>query len=178
MKPSAWLLDSSTFINFLVIDGIRLLLRLRSPLFLPEYVYRVELGLNAREATRRGVEECIRSGKIGLQQLSVADLDRLASLAVPRQVGLGEIACALIAERASGGVLCDDWRARSWLERYTRPACWNSTEDVLLEAAGVYEISEYDLMSLQLKLEQGRYRCRIDLRLEFLQRQATRGEEG
>jgi hypothetical protein len=169
-SQSGWMLDTSTFINTLVIDGIRLLVRLRSPLHFPEYVFRVELGLNARQRTREQAETLVRVGTVSIQRLTVADLDRIAQIAAPRRVGLGEIACSLLAERLQFGMLCDDWKARRWLSEKIALGVWEAIEDVLLDAAGRSEISEYDLSVLQEKLAAGRYQCKFDLRLEFLQR--------
>ncbi|MFI5366000.1 MAG: hypothetical protein ACHQ4J_10280 [Candidatus Binatia bacterium] len=173
-----WMLDSSTFINALAIDRVALLVLLRSPLFVPEYVLRIELGVNARLQTQEGISEWVRRKKIGVRQLSIGDLERIAQLAAPRRVGVGELACAIIAERDGGGVLCDDWRARRWLEQETTPACWNSIEDVLVDAAGALHVSEYDLVDFQVKLERARYRCRVDLRLAHLQRHSYRQHGG
>ena len=50
------------------------------------------------------------------------------------QIGIGEIACAIIAERQSGGVLCDDRKARRWLADRVAVLKWESIEDILLDA--------------------------------------------
>jgi hypothetical protein len=170
-----WILDSSTFINFLAIRRTMLLVQLRSPLQFPEYVFRVELGLNAREETRGEAEAAVRAGAVGIQRLSIDDLDRMARLEAPRRIGLGEIACAIIAERLHAGVLCDDWKARRWLSERIAVPGWEATEEILLEAAFQLVVSEYDLVSLEASLATGRYQCRFDLRLEFLRRRLTRG---
>jgi len=174
-SPQPWLLDSSTFINFLVIQRTSLLVRLRAPLYFPEYVFRVELGLNARPPTREHAEEVVRRGAIAIERLSIADLDRLAALSAPRRIGLGEVACAIIAERLGAGVLCDDWKARRWLAEKVRASGWESTEDVLMDAALQLEVSEYELADFQASLTAGRYQCRFELRVEFLQRRLSSG---
>ena len=115
-SAALWMLDSSTFINALIIDRVTLLLSLRSPAFFPEYVFRFELGANARDETREGATQAVDRRQVGVQKLTLADLDRIAALGAPRRVGLGELACAVIAQRTGGGVLCDDWRARRWIE--------------------------------------------------------------
>jgi hypothetical protein len=169
------MLDSSTFINFVVIRRLALLVQLRSPLQFPEYVFRVELGVNARDHTRREAEAIVARAAVRLQRLTVEDLDRMASLEAPRRIGLGEVACAIIAERLGAGVLCDDWKARRWLSERIAVETWEATEDVLLDAAFRLEINEYDLVTFQQSLAVGRYHCRFDLRLEFLQRRLSRG---
>ena len=173
-KPDVWMLDSSTFIHALIIDRIQLVVSIRSSLRFPEYVLRFELGANAREITRTSATSCVDRKQIGVDTLSLADLDRIASLEAPRRIGLGEIACAVIAERHAGGVLCDDWRARAWLEPRTTPKCWDSIDGVLLDAAAEGRIGELDLVDFQETLRKSHYECRCDLRLEHLQRQITR----
>jgi hypothetical protein len=171
-----WMLDSSTFINALAIDRIALVVLLRFGASFPEYIFRVELGANAREATRTAALACVQKQQIGIANLSLADLDRMASLAAPRRIGLGEIACALIAERCSGGVLCDDWSARGWLQERTRPAQWDAIDDVLLDAAARGYIGEHDLVDFQGMLKENKYECRCDLRLAHLQRLAAQAK--
>jgi hypothetical protein len=166
----SWMLDASTFINAVVVDRVMLMALLRSPLFFPEFVFRFELGINAREATRAAAAHAVDRKQIGVQQLTLADLDRLSQLAAPRKIGLGELACAIIAERTSGGVLCDDWRAKAWIEQHVAAACWDSIEGVLLQAAASGHVGELDLVDLQKTLETNRYHCRCDLRMEYLQR--------
>src|SRR5207244_3794384 len=117
---------------------------------------------------------CVERSKIGLRQLSLADLDRINELGVPRRIGLGEITCAIIAEREAGGVLSDDWRGRSWLEKRVPVKRWESVEDLLLHAAQLNHISEFDLDQFQEALESERYTCRFNLRLEHLRRLANR----
>ena len=113
--------------------------------------------------------------QIGVESLTLSDLDRIADLSAPRRIGIGEIACTIIAERQAGGVLCDDWKARKWLEQRTTPHSWESIDDVLLDAAAIGHIGEFDLVDFQQRLEANRYRCRFaDLRLEHLQRQLAR----
>jgi hypothetical protein len=170
-----WFLDSSTFINGLISGTLPLILRLRNPMHFPEYVFRVELGLNAREETRRQAESLVGRAAIRIERLTVADLDKMAGLGTPRRIGLGEFACAILAERVAGGVLCDDRKAQYWLSgRLTIPA-WETIEDVLIDAAMCLEATEYDLLDFQAKLRAGRYECRFELRLEFLQRRLNRG---
>jgi hypothetical protein len=168
------MLDSSTFINALIVDRVALVVLLRPDLCFPEYVFRFELGVNARESTRAAVGSWVKRKQIGVANLTLADLDRIASLAAPRRIGLGEIACAVIAERREGGVLCDDWRAHAWLKDRTQPKEWHSIDDLLLEAAANGHIGEHDLVEFQITLKQHKYDCRCDLRLAHLQRQMAR----
>lgn len=167
---SLWMLDSSTFINFSVIDRIALFVLLRSPLYFSEYVYRFELGIKAHESTRSAARQSVARKQIGVRSLSLSDLERISQLGAPRRIGLGEIACAIIAERETGGVLCDDWKGKRWLTQRMVLNSWESTEDVLLEAARLGHISEFDLDGFQARLEEERYVCRFNLRLEHLRR--------
>jgi len=171
---SLWMLDSSTFINGCIIGQLPLFVLIRSPIYFSEYVFRVELGINAREKTRRQASMCVERSKIGIRQLSLTDLDRINELGAPRRIGLGEITSAIIAQREAGGVLCDDWRGRSWLERRVPVTRWESVEDLLLHAAHLNHISEFDLEQFQEALESERYKCRYNLRLEHLRRLANR----
>ena len=166
----SWMLDSSTFIHALIIDRVMLMASLRSPVSFPEFVLRFELGSNARKTTRDAAGEAVRRNQIGVQQLTLTDLDRLSQLSAPRKIALGELACAIIAERTAGGVLCDDWRARAWIEPHVGCTRWDSIEDILLDAAARGHIGEHDLVDSQEVLERNCYRCRRDLRMEHLQR--------
>jgi hypothetical protein len=166
----SWMLDTSTFINAVVVDRVMLMALLRSPLFFPEFVFRFELGINARAATWAAAAHAVNRKQIGVQQLTLADLDRLSHLSAPRRIGMGELACAIIAERLAGGVLCDDWHAKKWIEGRVTAKCWDSIEGVFLEAAASGHIGELDLVDLQKTLETNRYHCRCDLRMEHLQR--------
>jgi hypothetical protein len=150
-----------------------LLVHLRSPLFFSEYVFRVELGTNAHDSTRTAAAHWVSRGKIGISRLSLTDLDRINQLGTPRRIGLGEIASAILAERNGGGVLCDDWKGRRWLQTRVTLSCWESIEDVLLEAAQFGHVSEFDLDSFQRDLQTARYTCRFDLRFEHLRRIAN-----
>src|SRR5260370_11336260 len=158
-----WMLDSSTFINCCIIARLPLFLILRSPLCFSEYVFRVELGINAHDSTRSEAAQWVARQRIGIKTLSLADLDRINRLGAPRRIGLGEIASAILAEREAGGVLCDDWRGRRWLEPRVTVRRWESIEDVLLEAARFGHVSEFDLDDFQNTLEQERYSCRYNL---------------
>jgi hypothetical protein len=171
------MLDSSTFIHAIIVDRVMLLASLRSPLFFPEFVFRFELGASATEATRDAAAQAVGRKQIGVLQLTLVDLDRLSQVGAPRRIGLGELACAIIAERTAGGVLCDDWRAKRWIETRVVVRPWDSIEGVLLEAAARGHIGELDLVDSQRALEKSRYHCRCDLRLEHLQRllQAAQG---
>jgi predicted nucleic acid-binding protein len=171
---SIWMLDSSTFINTGHIAQVQLLILLRSPLFFPEYVFRVELGANAHQTTRREAQSWVQKKKIGIRQLLLSDLDRISQLAAPRRIGLGEIACAILAEREDGGVLCDDHKGRNWLQSRLSLGCWQSVEDFLLHAAELRYVSEFDLQAFQDTLASNRYQCRYDLRLEHLRRAVNR----
>ncbi|HVC94727.1 MAG TPA: hypothetical protein VND64_13590 [Pirellulales bacterium] len=155
----------------MIVDRVPLLVLLRSPLFFPEYVFRFELGVDARDATRDHAADQVARKRIGVQHLTLSDLDRIASFDAPRKIGLGELACAVIAERLAGGVLCDDWRAKAWLEHRMTPLRWDSIEWVLLDAAAEGCIGELDLVDSQRVLERNQYSCRGDLQLIHLQRQ-------
>ena len=172
-QASVWMLDSSTFINACIIARVPLFVLLRSPLCFSEYVFRFELGINAHETTRRQAARCVERRQIGIRHLSLSDLDRINELGAPRRIGLGEIACAIIAEREHGGVLCDDWHGRGWLEPRVSWVCWESIEDLLLAAAQSGHVSEFDLDDFQHTLELERYKCRFDLRFEHLRRLAN-----
>jgi predicted nucleic acid-binding protein len=158
-----WLVDTSTFIHACIIERVALMTLLRNPLVWPEYVLRWELGQKARPETRRWVEESLKQRKIGVRRLSLDDLDRIAQLNAPRRVGLGEMACAVVAEREKAGVLCDDRNAQRWLLARLRPVSWEAIEDVLLLAAEAGYISELDLQGDQTTLARNAYKCRCDL---------------
>lgn len=165
-----WALDSSTFIHALIIGRLWLLPRDRAPLRIPEYVLRIELNAEAHADTAEQAEGFVGAGHAVMCRLSLADLDRIAAVGTPRRIGLGEIACAVIAERESGGVLLDDWRGRRWLEQRLAVMLWESIEDVLLLGASKGHISEFDLDECEERLRQGRYECRVSLRNEHLRR--------
>lgn len=165
-----WILDSSTFIHAMIVDRVALVTLLRAPLSFPEYVFRIELGADAKDTTRDAAEDHVKRKRIGVEALTLADLDKIASLGAPRKIGLGELACVVIAERLAGGVLCDDWRAKAWLDDQMAPR-WDSIEGVLLDAAGQGYMGELELFDAQRTLARHRYECREDLRLVHLQRQ-------
>jgi hypothetical protein len=171
-----WLLDSSTFIHACIIDRLSLLASLRTPLDCPEYVLRWELGQNGHVETRRLAEEALRQGKVRMRRLSLDDLDRIASINAPRRIGLGELACAIVAEREEAGVLCDDRNARRWLARRVITVAWETIDDVLLVAAEGGYIGELDLQGYQTTLERNGYHCACDLQMEFLSRRFNRGQ--
>lgn len=169
----AWLLDTCVFINFCVVGQIRTLVRCRSPLRMPEYVYKYELtGPRSHRDTRDGAREAVSAGHVAVSFLTVEDLMRIASLG-PRGADLGEIACALIAERQEGGVLTDD-RAKRKLSAHMQVRAWQSTEDVLVDAAHRCEITEYDLDSIQATLSKNKYKCHVNLREEYLKQRLAR----
>lgn len=170
-----WALDASTFINFAAIARFSVLVRCRRGLRFPEYVFTFELtGPKAKEPTRVAAEQAVQRGDVTLTQLTLTDLGRIAALGAPRRIGLGEIACAIIAERDGAGVLCDDHKAILWLKQSVQPLAWESTEDVLLDAANQLLLSEFDLADAQETLRENRYECRVDLRSEYLQRRLIR----
>jgi hypothetical protein len=166
MASHNWLLDTSTFIHVVTINRLPLLLLLRSPLYFPEYVFRVEL---FRDDTKAAAVECLNRNRINIATLTVDDLDRIASLSAPRKIGLGEMACAIIAERTGGGVLCDDHKALRWLKAHVTPVCWHGVEEVLQDAARAGYIGEHDLAELEQVLRTHKYHCHCDLRLTYLQ---------
>ena len=165
-----WYLDSSTFINAAAIERINVLVSIRAPISFPEYVYRVELGSNARPGTRTLAEAAVQSGRVTLRQMSLEDLDRISALGAPRRIGLGELTCAVLAERDGGAVLCDDWKARGWLLEKITTLVWHSIEDCLLDAASKFLLDEYDLERDEETLRENRYVCRIKLKEEHLLR--------
>ena len=167
---ASWMLDSSTFIHVLMIEKIQILLLLRPSLFFAEYVYKIELGVNAKEDTRRHARRVVSQGKIGIKQLTIDDLDQIAAMSRPRRIGLGELACAIVAEREGGGVLCDDWKCRPFFQNQMSLAQWHSIEDLLIEAAEQRYLTEFELSELQAKLQENQYHCRRDLRFEYLSR--------
>jgi hypothetical protein len=173
---TCWLLDASTFINALTVGHVRTLIALRAPLLVPEYVYQLELaGPSAKPDTRAEAERCKASGGFQVYRLTLADVRRMAAMDPPkRKVGIGELSCALIAERANGGVLSDDHKSRSWIEQRVRIVDWQSIEDVLLAAAHASYVSEYELDDCEHKLLGGKYTCRVSLRNTFLMQRLSR----
>jgi hypothetical protein len=169
-----WMLDSSTFLHACIIDRLPLMALIRKTLECPEYVLRWELGRNAHPETQRLAEEALRQGKICVRQLSLEDLDRIATINAPRRIGLGELACAIVAEREHAGVLCDDRNARRWLSTRVTTVAWETIEDVLLAAAEGGFIGELDLQGFQTTLQRNRYHCAYDLQIEFLSRKFNR----
>ncbi len=169
-----WMLDSSTFIHACIIDRLPLVAMIRTPLECPEYVLRWELGQHARPETRRAAEEALRQGKLRMRRLSLEDLDRIATINAPRRIGLGELACAIVAEREKAGVLCDDRSARRWLSTRVNTFAWETIEDVLLAAAELGFIGELDLQGYQTILHRNGYGCVYDLQMEFLSRRLNR----
>lgn len=175
LRINVWMLDTCVFINFNVIGHIRALVRCRSPLHVPEYVYKYELtGSRSHRDTRESAHAAVSTGQLTVSFLSVEDLTRIASLG-PRSADLGEIACAIIAEREGGGVLTDD-RAQRRLAAHIRVRAWQSTEDVLIDAAHRCEITEYDLDHIQKVLADNRYHCKTELRREYLIQRLARHE--
>lgn len=165
-----WLLDASTFIHAVIVKHVQVLTTMRAPLVVPEYVYRQELvGERAREVTRESAEQAARNGMLAVERLSLADLQRIAALNPPkRKCSLGEISCAIIAERTSGGVLCDDHRAVGWMREHIAVVVWESIEHVLIAAAHALRLDEYALDECEQTLATNNYRCRSSLRNEFL----------
>jgi predicted nucleic acid-binding protein len=170
----SWTLDNSTFINARLIRRVWLLPLLRKEVSFPEYVFKVELGSGAHPDTRIEAARCVEKGDIGVRRLTLEDLDRIAGLSMPRRIGLGEVACALIAEREDGGVLCDDRKARNWILERVSPKAWEAIEDLLIAGAEASHLSEYDLQDCQETLRLNKYQCSCDLRHEYLRRLANR----
>lgn len=169
-EKRTWLLDSSTFIHAMIVDRVGIVAAVRAPLCFSEYVFRFELGISAKAVTRDHAEEHVRRKRIGIQSLTLSDLDRIASFGAPRRIGLGELSCIVIAERLGGGILCDDWRAKAWVDKRMSPLTWESIEAVLLDAAASDLIGELDLADAQKTLERYGYSCRYDLQIEHIQR--------
>lgn len=167
---TSWLLDASVFVNFVLIDQARTLLRARAPLTFPEYVYRIELlGTRAPEKTRSAAHHHVVIDRaIAVEQLTLEDLAQLADRQVPPNIGMGEACCAVLAERLGAGVLCDDRRAKNrLLSMFTIPL-WEGTVEILLHAAHTNVLTEYELVDCQAALERNRFTCKTDLREEYL----------
>lgn len=170
-----WVLDSSVFVNFRRISRLSMLVRVRRPITIPEYVFRFELtGPDAHRETRAAAHEHHKRRDFRVESLSLTDLAILGGLQAPRAVGLGEASCVLIAARMAAGVLCDDMRSRRWLEAHFAIAVWERTEEILIAAAHQNEVTEYDLDELQEALARNRYRCAGSLRTEYLQQRLSR----
>lgn len=171
-----WMLDASTFIHTVIVKKVRVLVALKSPLVVPMYVFQQEIaGPRAHDETREMAEQCQRRGDIKIEALSLSDLQRIVSLNAPRRkIGLGELACAIIAERSAGGVLCDDHLAVGWLKLNVSVSKWESIEDVLIAAAHGLHLNEYDLVECQQNLSTAKYQCRVQLRDTFLMQQVGR----
>jgi hypothetical protein len=169
-EVKGWMLDSSTFINSVLSEKAWIVPALRAPLFLPEYVFRVELGAGARATTRREAQALVARGKASIEQLTLSDLEKIARLCAPKRIGTGEMCCAIIAAREQRGVLCDDHKAHRWLGERVSVAIWESIEDVLVAAGVANHLSEYEVEECQKALASNRYRCRFDLRFEVLRR--------
>lgn len=167
------LLDSSTFINAMIIKQLPNLLALKTRINFCEYVYRVELNNNKYKETRQEAQKLVNDGRVGISNLTLDDLDRIAGLDKPRRIGFGEIACAVVAERENGRVLCDDVRARKWIIKRIASLKWESIEDILIQAAFKCLISEYDLDKHQKVLEENNYKCQVHLRHTYLMQRAN-----
>lgn len=164
-----WIVDASLFVHFCVLERVQLLFRMRRGLKVPEYVYRIELvSPNARQETRERATAAVAGGNMQVQQLTLADVARIAALGPRRSAAVGELACAVLAERQDYGVLCDDRRAQRWLGSRMQLKAWEDIETVLVEAAHRFEVTEYELAALEATLLQNRYACRCDLRNEYL----------
>jgi hypothetical protein len=168
MNVSGWMLDSSTFINALIAQKSWLTPIVRSPLYLPEYVLRVELGTGARAETRHEAQDLVSRGKALVAQLTLEDLERVAELCAPKRIGTGEICCAIIAGRTNRGVLCDDHKAHRWLCERIAVAAWESIEEILVAGGVLNHLSEYEVEDCQKLLESNKYICRYPLRLAVL----------
>jgi len=171
----AWVLDSSVFIHFCYIERFRLLIRCRAPLHITTYVYQVELtGPKSHDATRVQALAAVAAGHVDVRSLTLAELARIAELGPRRKAGLGELTCAVIAQRSGAGVLIDDRKARRFLEPHFDVGAWESTEDVLIEAAHRCEVTEFELVEIQACLSTHKYECRCDLRNEYLMQRLNR----
>lgn len=168
--PTGWIIDSSTFIHIALVSRIPLLVKLRRPLFFPEYVFRFELTNAKHMDSVIAAEKCVNNGSIAVIGLTLEDLVRMVECGEPRSIGLGELACAVIAERKNGGVLSDDHRATSRLRNVVNVLTWNCVEDILIHAAEELLIDEYELDECQTILQRNKYQCRGNLRLEFVSR--------
>lgn len=154
----------------MAIGRLRVVTQLHRPLSIPEYVYQQELvGPRARDKTRVAARRTKEDGTVSLEILSLADLQRIAALNAPRRkAGLGELACGVLAERLSGGVLCDDRRAVGWMRNEMRVLLWQSIEDVLIAAAHSSHLSESDLDQCERGLLEARYTCKFGLKNTYL----------
>lgn len=116
----------------------------------------------------------MKAGAIDVQHLTLDDLARIAALGPRRAAAIGELACAILAERSDSGILIDDRRAQRWLLGKVRVRAWNDTEEVLIDAAHRCEITEYELVTIEATLAENRYTCRVDLRNEYLMQRLAR----
>jgi hypothetical protein len=142
---------------------------------MPDYVYRIELtGPRAHAETRARALDAVKTGALKVQHLTLDDVARIAALGPRRSAGLGELACAILAERSESGVLIDDRRAQRWLVDKVRVRAWHDTETVLIDAAHRCEVTEYELSEFEGILANSRYTCRVNLRNEYLMQRLAR----
>jgi len=89
-------------------------------------------------------------------------------LSAPKRIGIGEICCALLAERQKRGILCDDRKACNWLRDRVAIAIWESIDEVLVSGGVAHHLSEYEVEDCQRLLERSKYKRKYDLRLAVL----------
>lgn len=165
----SWVLDACVFINFANIERLPVLVAARKPLYLPEYVYRVELTDGRSPGRiRESAAKAILRDDMSMASVTLADLAELGGMDIPSRVGYGELCCALVAMRTSSGVLSDDKKAKMWLVANLGISRWESTEEVLVDAAHLGLVDEWSLDECQEKLEKSRYRCAAGLRETYL----------
>ena len=178
-NPKLWVVDTSTFIHFTIIEMVPMLAEPRRPLRVTRYVYERELcGTNCHARTRAAAKTALDRGYFVIDTLRLDDLERIGTLNVPRKVAMGEITCAVVAERDEGAVLLDDRKAILRLREEVNVRAWESTEDVLVDAAHQHRVSEYQLHDFDAKLESEKYRCRFSLREEYLRQRLSRTVSG
>ena len=117
-----WMINTSTFIHAMIVDRVPLVASVALPSSFPNTFSASSWGTNAKESTRDQANAHVAHKRIGIQGLTLADLDKLALLSAPRKIGLGELACLSLRSVWRGGVLCDDWRAKAWLDQKMKAA--------------------------------------------------------
>lgn len=170
----AWVLDTSLFVHFCIVERTRVLFRMRSPTKVPDYVFRTEMtGDRVHQQTREQALQAAKSGTLKVEQLTLEDVARIAELGPRRAAAVGELACAVLAERSHAGVLIDDRRARRCLSGRVSVSDWHDTETVLIDAAHRCEVTEHELQEIESVLGENRYACRVNLRNEYLMQRLT-----
>lgn len=170
MTPTSWVLDTSTFIHAIIARRLQIVVAMRQALIVPYYIYAQEMaGPESHEDTRQHAERCLAKEQFRVENLSLEELARIADLhGGSRKVGMGEAACAVLAERVRAGVLCDDRKAVVKLQAVTAIERWESIDDVLVSAAHARHLDEYELDKCDELLREQRYTCVPPLKERYL----------